>query len=160
MASISDLKWKYRALMRAYSYRTHDWRPGASLEKPLSGARVAVVTTAALHPPDQPAFDEGIKGGDVSYRTIPAEADLGSLLVAHKSDAFDHRGIEQDKNLALPLDRLRELAGEGKVGSVNHRHFSFMGSIPAPGKLVSRTAPEVAGLLREDGVDAVLLTPV
>ncbi|MBA2441861.1 MAG: hypothetical protein H0V53_05590 [Rubrobacter sp.] len=160
MARISDLRWKYRAMMRAYSYRTHDWRPGASLEKPLSEARVAVVTTAALHLPDQPAFDDSRKGGDVSYREVPADANLDSLLVAHKSDAFDHRGIEEDKNLALPLARLGELAGEGRIGSVNHRHFSFMGSIPAPGRLVSRTAPEVAGLLRDDGVDAVLLTPV
>ncbi len=119
-----------------------------------------MVTTAAFHLPEQAPFDESVKGGDVSYREIPSDADLSSLRVAHKSDAFDASGIEADKNVALPIEDLREMAGEGKVGSVSTRHFSFMGSIPAPERLVSRTAPEVAALLAEDGVDAVLLTPV
>jgi D-proline reductase (dithiol) PrdB len=160
MASISDLKLRYRVLMKTYSYRSHDWRPGAALEKPLSEARIAVVTTAAFHLPEQPAFDEDIKGGDVSYRVIPKEADLDSLKIAHKSDAFDSSGIEDDKNLALPLADLEHMADARSIGSVSERHFSFMGSIPSPGRLVSHTAPEVAALLKEDDVDAVLLTPV
>ncbi len=45
---------------------------------------------------------------------------------SHKSDAFDASGIEADKNLALPVDDLREMVREGKLGSVNARHFSFM----------------------------------
>ncbi len=79
---------------------------------------------------------------------------------SHKSDAFDASGIEADKNLALPVDDLREMVREGKLGSVNARHFSFMGSISAPERLVSRTAPQVAAMLTDDGADAVLLTPV
>jgi hypothetical protein len=35
-----------------------------------------------------------------------------------------------------------------------------MGSISAPGRLIKSTAPEVARMLVEDAVDAVLLTPV
>jgi hypothetical protein len=35
-----------------------------------------------------------------------------------------------------------------------------MGSIAAPGRLIAQTAPEVARILLEDTVDAVLLTPV
>lgn len=160
MAKLSDLKLTYWVYMKAYRYRSTEWRPGAELRKPLSEARVAVITTAAFHLPDQPPFDETFRGGDYSYRVIPADADLGSLGIAHKSDAFDATGIERDKNLALPLDRLRELAAEGLIGSVAPRHFSFMGSIPAPGRLVAETAPEAAAMLREDEVDAVLLTPV
>jgi hypothetical protein len=38
--------------MKAYPYRKADWRPGARLKKPLSGAKVAVVTTAAFFRPD------------------------------------------------------------------------------------------------------------
>ena len=160
MAHLSDLKFTYRIYMAAYRYRHFDWQPGAVLQKTLSGSRIAVVTTAALHRPDQPAFDESIKGGDWSYRELPLDVDLPSLRVAHKSDAFDHAGVESDKNLALPLDRLRELATEGLIGEPAPRHFSFMGSIPAPGRLMDQTAPQVAAKLREDQVDAVLLTPL
>ncbi len=160
MAGLADLKLKYRILMKTYSYRSYDWSPGAVLKKPLWEARLAVVTTAAFHLPDQPAFDESIKGGDVSYRTISVDDDLDSLMIAHKSDAFDPAGIEADKNLALPIIGLLELVKEKKLGSINERHFSFMGSILAPGRLVAYTAPEVAEALQEDEVDAVLLTPV
>ena len=95
-----------------------------------------------------------------SYRIIPIDTDLSSLKIAHRSDAFDIQGITSDKNLALPLDRLKSLAEDGVIGSVAPRHFSFMGSIAAPGRLIANTAPEVARMLLEDAVDAVLLTPV
>lgn len=146
--------------MKAYPYRRVDWSPGARLTKPLREARVAVVTTAAFFKPDQPPFDVSIRGGDFSYRVLPLDTDLTTLLIAHRSDAFDGRGIAADKNLALPLDRLKALAEEGVIGSVAPRHFSFMGCISAPGRLINSTAPEVARTLVDDAVDAVLLTPV
>jgi D-proline reductase (dithiol) PrdB len=160
MAKISDLKLAYQVFMKAYPYRKVDWLPGARLKKPLTEARVAVVTTAAFFRPEQPPFDTSIRGGDYSYRIIPIDTDLSSLKIAHRSDAFDIQGITSDKNLALPLDRLKSLAEEGLIGSVAPRHFSFMGSIAAPGRLIAQTAPEVARMLLEDAVDAVLLTPV
>jgi len=160
MAKITDLKFSYQVFMKAYPYCKVDWRPGARLEKPVSEARVAIVTTAALFRPDQSPFDTSIRGGDYSYRVIPADADLSALKIGHRSDAFDIRGIASDKNLALPLDRLKSLATEGLIGTVAPRHFSFMGSIAAPGRLIAQTAPEVTGLLLEDHVDAVLLTPL
>lgn len=146
--------------MQRYRYRKVDWRPGARLQKPLSQAKVAFVTTAAFYLPDQEPFDENLKGGDFSFREIPVDAQLDSLRIGHRSEAFDHAGIEADKNLALPLARAKELVAEGFLGSLNSRHFSFMGSVTAPGRLIHETAPDVAERHRGDGVDAVLLTPV
>lgn len=160
MARFSDLTFKYRLFMKTYRYRSVDWTPGAVLTKPLSESRIAIVTTAALYRPDQPSFDELIKGGDPTYREIPNDTELSRLREGHRSAAFDHTGVERDKNLALPLDRFRELEVEGLIGSANARHFSLMGSVTAPGRVVSRSAPEVASHLRADGVDAVFLTPV
>ncbi len=160
MASLSDLKPKYRILVETYRYRQFDWRPGAVLQKPLSQSRIAMVTTAAFFRPDQAPFDPSIRGGDYSFREIPVETDLDTLQIAHKSDAFDHSGIESDKNLALPLDRLRELKAEACIGDVAPRHYSLMGSISAPARLVNITAPEIARRLSEDRTDGILLTPV
>jgi D-proline reductase (dithiol) PrdB len=160
MARLSDLKLAYQVLMKAYPYRKVDWRLGARLCKPLREARIAVVTTAAFFKPGDPPFEASIRGGDFSYRVLPLDTSLSTLGIAHRSDAFDIRGITSDKNLALPLDRLKALVEEGVIGSVAPRHFSFMGSISAPGRLIDRTAPEVAHILAEDEVDAVLLTPV
>jgi D-proline reductase (dithiol) PrdB len=160
MATLSDLKLTYRLYMKGYIYRSHDWRPGAVLQKPLSEARIACVTTASYTLPSQEPFDEKVRGGDFSYRVIPSDADLSTLQISHRSDAFDPDGLLADYNVALPVDRLREMAEAGEIGAVAGKHYSFQGSIPAPGRLVKMTAPEVAGQLAADGVDGVILTPV
>jgi len=160
VARLSDLRLTYQLFMKAYPYRRVDWKPSARLAKPLNKASIAVVTTAAFYGPNQLAFDTSIRGGDWSSRAIFLETDLSTLAIAHRSDAFDTSGIEADKNLALPLDRLKSLAAAGTIGAVAPRHFSFMGSIAAPGRLIAESAPAVAQALIEDAVDAVLLTPV
>jgi D-proline reductase (dithiol) PrdB len=160
MAKLSDLKLNYQIFMRTYRYRQVDWRPGAVLRKPLAQARIAVVTSAAFFRPEQAPFDPSIRGGDYSFREIQLDTDLNTLKIGHKSDAFNHSGIESDKNLALPLDRLRELNAAGRIGDFALRHYSLMGSISAPARLVSITAPEIARRLSQDEVDGVLLTPV
>lgn len=146
--------------MRAYRYRRFDWRPGAYLDKPLAASRIALITSAGFYEPEQVPFDGSSLGGDWSFREIQNTTPVQTLRIGQKSDAFDHSGIEADRNLALPVDRLRELAASGIIGQASHRHFSIIGSILAPGRLVRRSAPELVRLLQEDAVDAVLLTPV
>jgi D-proline reductase (dithiol) PrdB len=127
------------------------------LEK--TDSKIAVVTSAAFYCSDQ-QLDQEMKGADYSFREIPDHADVQTLMIGHRSEAFDHSGIERDKNLALPLEPLRELQGEGKIGSVSKRHFSLMGSITAPARLIASSGPEIASKLLTDAVDAVLLTSV
>src|SRR5258708_11051866 len=160
MAKLSDLPLKYRLFLRSYPFRRVDWRPGAVLTTPLPSARIAAITSAGYYLPDQAPFDSSRRGGDTSYRIIPEDADLNAVQIGNRSDAFDSSGIEADKNLSLPLDRLRNLERDRLIGTVAPRHFSIMGSITAPGRLISHTAPEIAEMLREDRVDAVLLPPV
>ncbi|HWQ36586.1 MAG TPA: glycine/sarcosine/betaine reductase selenoprotein B family protein [Blastocatellia bacterium] len=162
MATYSELILPYRLFMRGYPFSRYAVSPVpcAKLEKPLSAARVALVTTAGLHTPEQAGFDSSIKGGDTSFREIPNTVETATLIESHRSDAFDHSGIRADRNLAFPLDRFRELEARGEIGELNHRHFSFMGSIVVPRCLIAETAPQVAEMLRGDGVDAAFLTPV
>jgi D-proline reductase (dithiol) PrdB len=160
MPRIDDLPLWLRAVLLAYPWRRIDPVPVAPLRKPLSECRVALVTTAGLVPRGAPAFDAQVRGGDVSYRVIGADADLTTLEEHHRSSSFDHSGIAKDRNLALPLDRLHELAEERVIGEVAPRQISFMGSITAPGRLVRDTAPNAATVLQEDAVDVALLVPV
>jgi len=68
--------------------------------------------------------------------------------------------MESDRNVALPMERLRTLAARGAIGSSAPRHLSFNGSISAPGRLVRESAPQAAKMFLEDGVDAAVLIPV
>jgi D-proline reductase (dithiol) PrdB len=64
----------------------------------------------------------------------------------------------QDINTVLPLDRLAELARDGVIGSVASHHYSFMGATDPRG--MEDEARELAGRLKADKVDSVLLVPV
>jgi len=123
-------------------------------QKPLHECRLALATTGGVHLPEQPRFDIDDPLGDCSYREIPGGAE--ALTWPH---AYYRPDKGTDLNSVFPLWTLRELEHEGVVGGLNHRHFSFMGAIHDPGPLVRETAPEVAGKLADEGVDAVLLTP-
>lgn len=162
MADYSEMSLHVRLFMKKYPFNRYriDPVPCAPLRRPLSEARIALVTTAGLCHPDQPDFNQRLRLGDTSWREIPNDASTASLIESHRSQSFDHRGIATDRNLAFPLDRFRELEETGMIGRLNYRHFSFMGSIIGPRPLIEQSAPEVARLLREDGVDAVFLTPL
>ncbi len=160
MGEIDEFSLPIRIFLKAYRWRRIDPVPWAPLRKPLRESRVALVSTAGLVLPDQEPFDNSIREGDSSFRVIPREADVSTLIDTHRSQSFDHTGMHQDPNLALPLDRLRELAERGRIGEVAPRHLSFMGSITAPGRLMRDSAPAAAELLVQDGLDVALLVPV
>ena len=123
---------------------------------PLSKCRVAIITTAGLHRHGDVPFTEGPAQAD--YRVIPGDADAADLTMSHNSINFDRTGFQQDINVVFPIDRLRELAAEKVIGSVAGFHYSFMGALPP--KALEPRGRALAGLLKQDKVDAVILTPV
>jgi len=162
LGSLDEFTLPVRLYLKTYRWRRIDPVPWTPLRRPLAESRLALVTSAAFTLPDQEPFLDslGSPGGDSSFREIPVDADLTTLTESHRSGSFDHEGLHQDANLGLPLDRARELVAAGRIGSLNGRHFSFMGSITAPGRLMRDSAPEAARRLAADGVDVALLVPV
>jgi len=131
-------------------YETTPWVPA----KPLSESRVAIISTAGLHRSGDSPFVPG--AGD--YRVIPDDGDMNDLVMSHISTNFDRTGFFQDVNTSFPVDRLHELVADGVVGSAAARHYSFMGATPPVA--MEPVARDLAGLLKQDRVDAVLLVPV
>lgn len=131
----------------------------AQLRRSLARARVAVVTTAGVHVDDQEPFDMHARDGDASYRIIPGDVALARLTITH--DYYDHHAADRDLNCVFPLERLREFVDEGMIGGLGPRHVGMMGHIMGSERrrLVADTAPAIAELLRDDGVDLVLGTP-
>jgi D-proline reductase (dithiol) PrdB len=160
LATLDELSLPVRLFLKGYRWRRIDPVPWAPLRKPLSRSRLALVSSAGFVFPGQEPFAATLAGGDGSFREIAADAGLSTLIDLHTSHSFNHEGMRQDPNLAFPLDRARELVERGRIGTLNHRHLSFMGSITAPGRLVRDHAPEAARRMVEDGVDVALLVPV
>jgi len=92
---------------------------------PLNQRRVAIISTAGLHRGGDRSFT--LDHGDY-YRVIPGNIKANDLVTTHVSTNFDRSGFQQDWNVIFPVDRLRELADEGVIGSVADFHYSFMGA--------------------------------
>jgi len=148
---LTDIERKHLKGLNCPTFEKQPWVEGP----PLNKRRVAIVSTAAVHKKgDRPfTFDSGDY-----YRVIPGDIRADDLVMTHVSTNFDHSGFQQDWNVVFPLDRLRELAQEGVIGSVADFHYSFMGANdPRP---MEQEARYIAGLLKKDKVDAALLVPV
>jgi D-proline reductase (dithiol) PrdB len=122
---------------------------------PLAHARVAIVTSAGIHRRGDAPFVRY----DSTFRTIPGDVRAADLVQTHTSIGFDRTAIIEDVNVSFPIDRLREMQAEGKIGSFGARYFSFMGAQKDLLTIAVTSALDVAALLRDDGVDVVLLTP-
>jgi D-proline reductase (dithiol) PrdB len=155
MARLSDLpEWerphhleKIKALP---DYGATPFAPGPQLAR----RRVSIVTTAGLHVRGDRPFEVGSS----DYRVIPGDVASSDVVMSHISVNYDRTGFQEDINVVFPLDRLRELEADGTIGSVSDFHYSFMGA--SQGHTLEGKARELAQLLKRDGVDAVLLSPV
>ena len=129
--------------------------PAFTIPPPLADATVAIVTTAALHRPD----DDQFTASDTSFRTLD-RADR-NLRLGHWSANFDRSGFAADLDVVYPIDRLEELAAQGVIGAVAPHHLAFAGNQPdTVAEVRLDTGPAAARQLLDDGVDVVLLTPV
>ena len=122
---------------------------------PLAKRRVAIVTSAGLHRRD----DRNFSLRDLSYRVIPGDIATAELVMTQSSVNYDRTGFQQDVNVVFPIDRLRELENAEEIGEVADYHYAINGAGWLPHE-IEPTARELAGLLKEDGVNAVLLVPV
>src|ERR1700739_3728585 len=153
MARLTELpsgEAKRYAELECPSFETTPWVNGP----PLAERRVAIVSSAGLVVRGEKPF----RGRDADYRVIPSETRPDQLMFSHIHINLDRTGFQEDWNVVFPLDRLRELAAEGIVGSVAATHYSFMGATDPV--QMEPYARDVASRLKDDGVDAVLLSPV
>jgi len=160
MGDLSEFQTGMRLFLKAYPWRRIDPVPWTPLRRPLAESKLALVSSAGFAMPDQEPFDRSRRGGDPSFREIPSDADPSILVDCHRSQTFDHSGVQRDANLAFPLDRARELVASGRIASLARHHLSFMGGITAPARLTRQTAPAAISGLVADGVDVALLVPV
>jgi D-proline reductase (dithiol) PrdB len=154
MPRLDRLSEMARNKLLTHPVLVHDDAPWVKPDKPLSQMRLALVTTAGLHLRGDRPFNSGEQG----YREIPSAAGAAGIILSHGSIGFDRAGFMRDLNLVFPIDRLREMAERGEIGGIGPAFFSFLGSISKYDKLIGGTGAEVGRRLKDEGVDAVLLT--
>jgi hypothetical protein len=118
----------------------------------LEDVTVCLVTTAAVRGKDDVPFQTE---GDTSWRVVPAEAQAQDLR--YDDTHYDHACVDRDMNCVFPIDRLRELAAEGRVGGLTARHFS-LGYSQALRELRERTIPVLVREIDRERPGVVVLT--
>ena len=144
-----------RKNLLALPVQVNEGAPFATLRRPLTKCRVAIVTTAGLHRRGDRPFGPG----EQTYRVIPADTPTVDIVQSHTSLGFDRVAIMRDVNVSFPIDRLRELVARGVLGAVAPSSYSFMGAQREVARIETETGPEVARRLWEEGVDVALVTP-
>jgi D-proline reductase (dithiol) PrdB len=151
LENFTDYERKHLEGLQCPTFETQPWATGP----PLNKRRVAIISTAGLHRKEDRPFT--FDPGDF-YRVIPGDINANELVMTHVSTNFDRSGYQQDWNIVFPLDRLNEFQKQGIIGSVAQYHYSFMGAHePMP---MEKAVRELAGLMKNDNVDAALLVPV
>ena len=150
----------------------YDSGPFTGMKKPLAESRLALLTSGGhFIEGDDPQplgvenmsqeeairrLDEMVKE-EARLSVIPVDTPPDRLRVRH--GGYDISAVQTDPNVAFPIAILRELEREGRIGRLHHDAFSFMGATSQL-QLMKKTAPRWAEMLKDTGVEAVLLVPV
>lgn len=123
--------------------------PRRQLKRPLSQARIGIVSTAGAH-----LVGEGPIPASGPPRVIPIEAEIGLHHIG-----YDTKRASADPEVVWPVRTLRRLAELGAIGSVSGLAVSMMGAVLDGRVVLSRHVPTVVEQFRRDSVDLALLVP-
>ena len=126
--------------------------PFTPFKRKLEESLVCLVSTAGVRAKSDKPYE---LEGDNSFRRIDGSLSASELAV--DDSHYDHGCVDKDVNCVFPIDRLRSLAREGRIGGLTEEHFS-MGFSQALRELRETTIPQLARAVSGARPDAVLLT--
>lgn len=152
--------YKTQGYEEPYRWAHFEDVPFARLKKPLSECTLALVSTSDVAVRDED--DEGKKADPElvvgNVYSIPSDTPTDRLY--SRQEHYDRHATNlDDVNSYFPITRLHELTAQGKIARVAARAHGVYTAY-SHRKTLTLDAPEVLKRCREDGVDAVILTPV
>ena len=136
----------------------------ADFDKPLTDARIGLLSSAGMFLAEaQEPFDVERERreptwGDPTLRIMPNDVIQSQIDATHLH--INTADVLTDMNVALPIDRLNELADERLIGSASPEHFSVMGFQQEGAEVWrSATGPEIASRCHAADIDALILAP-
>ncbi|MGI6756187.1 MAG: glycine/betaine/sarcosine/D-proline family reductase selenoprotein B [Atopobiaceae bacterium] len=135
----------------------HEQIPVPQLEKPLSECKVALVTDGGLVPKGNPDNQPPTNSRAFKEYSIQGMSTLKPEDWEVSHQGYDNAFVLEDPNRLMPVDALRELVSEGRVGALNDTIFSTAG-VMTPMEKCRSFGEGIAKKLKEEGVDAVIET--
>lgn len=123
----------------------------------LAHSKIALVTSGGIVPKHNPDRVESSNATKYGTYDIEGVTDLTSEGYETAHGGYDPTYANNDPDRVLPVDVLRELEKEGKIGSIHRYFYSTVGNGTAV-KSAAKYGQEIAQKLLADGVKAVILT--
>ncbi|MEQ8861652.1 MAG: glycine/sarcosine/betaine reductase selenoprotein B family protein [Pseudomonadales bacterium] len=141
----------------AYRWTINDTAPLHRPDKPLSECTVSLLTSGGVSRRCELPFNPEARN-DHRLDAVDSQASADDFQI--HDNYYDHSDAEHDINCVFPLERLRELAASGEVGSVAPRLWSgFMGRIYNRSRVLEESGPAFAQRLMDDRVDILVAAP-
>tara|TARA_B100000519_G_scaffold40451_1_gene30332 strand:- start:726 stop:1121 length:396 start_codon:yes stop_codon:yes gene_type:complete len=130
--------------------------PFAPLNKPLSECRVGLVTTSFF----ERKVDKDAVAGSAKKEPYAAKCD-DAMEGLYNKDLFWDKDTTHTEDLDsyLPINRLREFAEQGRIGSLADRFYGVPTDY-SHRRTSRRDAPQILEYAKEDELDVVLLVPL
>ncbi len=152
---------------KPYRWASNATAPFAKLQKPLSEARVGVVTTTFFHRDSDPQANDATDGsssnsdaGSFQPKTAYAAASSPPPSRMFTDDLSWHKDATHtdDVESFLPLIRLQEYADAGTIGGLSPRFYGVPTEYSQ--RKTEADAARVVDWCQADAVDVVLLVPL
>lgn len=136
--------------------------PWTPMTKSLKDATIALVTSSGISLKSDPPFDmerEKVEPiwGDRSFRIIPKGTTEKDIDVNHLHINTNY--IKQDINIMFPLRHMAEFENEKIIGRLAPTAYSFYGFQWQNTDFITEAIEPMSRKMKDEGVDAVLLTP-
>lgn len=123
----------------------------------ITKARIALVTSGGIVPKGNPDHIESSSASKYGKYSIAGIDDLTQDTHATAHGGYDPVYANKDADRVLPVDVLREMEQAGEIGALHEYFYTTVGNGTAVAS-AKRFAAEIAQELKQDGVDAVILT--
>lgn len=125
--------------------------------KDMAHATIALVTSGGIVPKGNPDRIESSSASKFGKYDIEGKLDLTENDFQTAHGGYDPVYANKDADRVLPVDVMRELEREGVIGKLYRYYFATVGNGTSVAN-AKKYGAEIAKQLRNDGVDAVILT--
>lgn len=130
--------------------------PGKAVD--ITKSRLVLISSAGMYlPATQSPFDAENDLGDYEIREISIDSTADDLAIAHTH--YDHTAVNEDLEVLVPLNHLKEMVAAGQIGELAPQVISFMGYQPNAVRVAEETTPAIVAAAQALNAEAALLVP-
>lgn len=150
-------RWNANDSLSKYPWVENTHSPFTPMRRAWPMLNLALISSAGAYIDGMDGFDLTGRDGDLNYLEVPVEVEAGDLRYSAKG--YDPAAVQEDRNVQIPVDRLKEFEANAFLGKLNNVWWSISPHLPNASRVADELAPKLASRLHRYEVQAALLVP-